>query len=70
MEARRMTRWKAIATYRTETGPVEVTHDLAEIGDLHDLIERGPHWDTIIDIRITRAGAVDRSLTAEAARMQ
>jgi len=65
-----MTRWKATATYRTDTGPVEVTHDLAELADLHSLIERGPHWDTIIDIKIVRADGVDRSLTVEAARLQ
>jgi hypothetical protein len=66
-----MTRWKATVTYRTDAGPNEVIHDLAEIRDLHDLVERGPHWDTIVDIKIVRAGTpVDRSLTVEAARMQ
>jgi hypothetical protein len=65
-----MTRWTAKATYRTETGPVEVVHDLAELSDLHDLIERGPHWDTVVEIVITRHAASQPALTVEAARMQ
>lgn len=47
-----MKRWKAIVWYRTENGPLAVTHDIEEIEELHDLVERGPHWDTIIDITI------------------
>jgi hypothetical protein len=47
-------RWQATATYRTATGPVEVVHDLAEVFELHDLIEKGRHWDTIIKIEIVR----------------
>ena len=34
-------RWHAVAYYRTEDGTVDVHHDLAEIADLHYLIERG-----------------------------
>ena len=51
-DARR--RWTATVTYRTNSGPLEVEHDLSELTDLHDLIERGPHWDTISLILITR----------------
>lgn len=59
-------RWTATITYRTKTGPVDVIHDVDELEDVHDLVERGPHWDTIISIRIVRADA-DRNLTVEAA---
>lgn len=47
-------RWQAKVIYRTEAGPLDVVHDLAEIGDLHDLVEAGPDWDTIIRIEIVR----------------
>ena len=40
--------------YRTENGAPEVVHDLEELGELHDLIERGPHWDTIARIEVLR----------------
>jgi hypothetical protein len=37
-------RWHAIAYYRTNEGTVDKHHDLEELLELHDLIERGPHW--------------------------
>jgi hypothetical protein len=43
----RLIRWHAVVHYRTENGAPEVEHDLEELGELHDLIELGPHWDTI-----------------------
>lgn len=48
-------RWHAVVTYRLSAGPVDIEHDLVELDELHDLIERGPHWDAIIEIRVTRA---------------
>lgn len=63
-----MTRWLAEITYRTDAGPNVVPHDLTELSDLHDLVERGPHWDTIDKIEIFRVNhntAAD--LTVEAA---
>ncbi len=50
-------RWAATAHYRADSGLIDVTHDLDEIADLHDLVERGPHWDTIDQIVIVRAAA-------------
>ena len=47
-------RWHATVTYRTDAGPVDVPMLLGEIGELHDRIERGPHWDTIAKIKIRR----------------
>jgi hypothetical protein len=40
--------------YRSENGTPEVEHDLEELGELHDLIELGPHWDTIARIEVLR----------------
>jgi hypothetical protein len=61
-------RWKAVVHYRTDAGPVDVTHELEEIMDLHDLVERGPHWDTILRIEITRVNHCDaEDLTVEKA---
>jgi hypothetical protein len=60
-------RWRATVTYRTDSGPLDVVHDLAEIAELHDLVEHGPHWDTIIEIRIVRVVGGDGPLTIEEA---
>lgn len=49
-------RWRAVVIYRTnkiETNSAH-TYEFSEIADLHDIIEAGPHFDTIIEIRITR----------------
>lgn len=54
LEAPPLTRWHASITYRGNMGPVEVEHDLAEISGLDPLIERGPHWDTIDRVVISR----------------
>ena len=46
-----MIRWKAKIIYRHGFGPVDVSHDLEELGDIHDVVESGPHWDTIESIK-------------------
>lgn len=60
-------RWRAVALYRTANGSIDVEHFFDEIADLHDLIERGPHWDTLISCTITRNHLVRESLTLEEA---
>lgn len=61
-------RWIAVVTYRSDTGPVDVTHDLDELSDLHQLVEAGPHFDTIINISISRINHCDdENLTIESA---
>jgi hypothetical protein len=61
-------RWKAVCVYRTGNGPVDIDHLFEEIADLHDLIERGPHWDTLISCTITlNRPAEDDALTVEKA---
>lgn len=62
-----LVRWIATVFYRTELGLVDVQHDLGEIEELQDLVEAGPHWDTIEKIQIVRADGCDRKLTVEEA---
>jgi hypothetical protein len=49
-------RWHAAVHYRADAGMVDVHHDLIELEELHDLIERGPHWATIARIEVTYVG--------------
>ena len=61
-------RWQATVHYRTDAGPLDIQHDLEEIGDLHELVEAGPHWDTIRRIEIVRVNHIsDPGLTVEQA---
>lgn len=62
-----MTRWIAIINYRTNGGTVYVQHELEELADLQDIVERGPHWDAIECIVIARRERADVSLTVEKA---
>ena len=64
----RIHRWIATVFYRSDAGEQRVEHDLAELSELHDLIERGPHWDTMIEISIVRAELVSGPITIEKAR--
>lgn len=60
-------RWRAVVTYRSEHGPVDVEHWLRELHELHDLVEAGPHWDTIEGISVERANPLEPGLTVEKA---
>lgn len=60
-------RWTATIHYRTEAGICDVTHDIIEIEELHDLVEMGPHWDAIDRIEIVRADGREQGLTIEQA---
>lgn len=60
-------RWIATVHYRTETGLVDVVHYLSELYELQDLVENGPHWDTIDKIDIIRADNRENELTIEQA---
>lgn len=50
-------RWKVAIVYKSEHGLIDNEHLLEEISELDALVERGPHWDTIEEIKITRAGS-------------
>ncbi|RZD49897.1 MAG: hypothetical protein CXT67_09680 [Methanobacteriota archaeon] len=62
-----MVRWIATVWYRHDAHNVDVTHELEELGDLQELIERGPHWDTIAKIEVTRVTLNKTPLTIEQA---
>lgn len=46
-------RWIADVTYASTAGDVDVRHHIEELDELQDLIERGPDWHCIKDIRVT-----------------
>jgi hypothetical protein len=58
-------RWRLVAHYRVDAGLVDVEHNIGELAELHMLIERGPHWDTIERIEITRINPIHPGLTVE-----
>lgn len=62
-----MIRWTATIYYKTEAGIVDVVHDLEELADIHDVVEAGPHWDTIERVVIRRASKSIEGLTVEKA---
>ena len=62
-----MIRWSATVLYRTDMGLVDVTHEIEELEDLHQLVESGPDWNTIDKIEIIRVGNPMPSLTVEEA---
>lgn len=62
-------RWRAVVSYRTDSGTVTRDHQLEEISDLHDMVELGPHWDTIEKIEVHRINhCTDEKLTVEEAQ--
>lgn len=62
-----MIRWSATVLYRTDMGLVDVTHEIEELEDLHQLVESGPDWNTIQKIEIIRVGNPMPNLTVEEA---
>lgn len=46
-------RWKAVLEYRHQNGPVSIEHFLEEISELHQIIEHGPDWNTMIRCTVT-----------------
>lgn len=63
-----LVRWIARVIYRTESGLVDVQHDMEELEELQDHVERGPHWDAIEKIEIRRAIPSGELITVEEAR--
>lgn len=59
-------RWKVTAWYRTASGLVDVEHNIEELEDLHDLIERGPSWQALERIEIVYAHPIDKITVEEA----
>ena len=43
-------RWLLTIIYRCETGPCVVDHDIEELEEIHGIVERGPDWNSILNI--------------------
>lgn len=63
-------RWLVTVTYRTDNGPVAVDHAIEEIEDLQEIVERGPNFYAIEEIRIVIANNIEPGLTVEIAETQ
>jgi hypothetical protein len=48
-------RWHVVATYRAHCGPVPVDYEIEELEELQEIIEQGPDWNALIDVKITLA---------------
>lgn len=63
-----MKRWIADIVYNTENGPLVVTHDVDEIDELQNVVERGPSFETIEHVIVRYARNIERDkLTVEEA---
>ena len=60
-------RWMASINYRSNQGIVGIMVGFEEFDDLGDVIEQGPHWDTVESITITRLRDARDDLTIEQA---
>ena len=65
-----MIRWQAEITYRSRWGLIHKSVDLEEIGCLQEVVEEGPHWDTIAAINVRRLKPNYPDLTVEQAEDQ
>ena len=45
-------RWLLTIIYRFETGPCVVDYDIQELGEIADIVERGPDWNAIMSIDV------------------
>lgn len=60
-------RWIAKVTYRSEHGTVDVDHEIEELDEIAEIVERGPDWNTIETIEIQLAEPFPPGLTLEQA---
>lgn len=58
-------RWHVEITFRTEAGDNLVEHYVEELEEVAPIVERGPDWNTIVDIRIQLAQISSPDLTVE-----
>ena len=56
-------RWIMSITYRAENGPVVVDYDMDELSEVHDIVERGPNWNAIMDITIQLSWVCEEGYT-------
>ncbi len=60
-------RWSVEIIYRTERGENVVDHYVEELGEIEEIVERGPDWNTIEQIRIDLIRVCTPGLTVEQA---
>ena len=48
-------RWIVVAYYRTDAGMIDVQHDIEELSELDEIVERGPSWYALDRIEIKTA---------------
>jgi hypothetical protein len=60
-------RWAVTLVYRTDHGDVDVEHQVEELEDIATLVERGPHWDSLVEgtFRINPKRSTSPGLTVE-----
>ena len=66
----RHARWIVTPTYRSEHGPIVVDHHIEELCDLPDLIEYGPNWNSLVEVKVVLnpLRSTHPGITMEAAR--
>jgi hypothetical protein len=47
-----MFRWKATITYSYDAGPRDVIHEFEELRELQEIVETGPDWNAILEIKV------------------
>lgn len=60
-------RWIANINYRFDNGTRGVLIGFEEFPDLGEVIEQGPHWDSVVSINIERLRDADETMTVEKA---
>lgn len=65
-----MNRWLATIYYRSDDGGIDVEHDIEELDELQDIVERGPDWHTIDKIVVVLQRSVSGELTLEEAAVR
>jgi hypothetical protein len=58
-------RWIANIAYRFENDVRGVLIGFEEFSDLGEVIEQGPHWDSVVSITIERLRDADETMTVE-----
>ena len=48
-------RWVAVIYYRTDAGLIDVEHEMEELDELQEIVERGPDWYALDRIEIRHA---------------
>lgn len=60
-------RWIANINYRFDEGVRGILIGFEEFSDLGEVIEQGPHWDSVVDITVQRLRDADETMTVERA---